>query len=253
VTEYRKPQVGDVVPDHSSTNRLAKKRESTKKELEDAFQSYQNNEPGSRNNLLTLTRKFIYGKLYGLELDSGFKALGTSETAEDWTQDTLLDVWRKVDAGLVRGSYYAFVNKVTYFDKKDALGYLVEQKKEKVSLDVEVGEDAYSGEVDPDASTENPAIYNERAPRPNLPSDFTFAKSMLNGVEGKTRWAAELMLSGWSLKHAAEHHGLTEAALKMRFKRIRERMGIEAKEIKRSPKSAPLPMLDAVNDEENAA
>lgn len=226
MADIRKPKVGDVVPDLHENKEFIKKK-GTKHALSAAYKSYLDKAPGSRDKLLTLVRKFFYDKLY--QIESGrFKNLGTSNTVDDWTQEALFTVWRHLEEGKEIEDFYAYLNARAHFDKVEAAKYMMGQRREKVPLEVEIGEDSYTGESDIDADSDNPAIYDERAYF-GLQSDFTFPRSLLDGLEEidhVVRAACDLIISGRTMKQIAAEYNMTEKALNLRFLRVRRKMGI---------------------------
>jgi DNA-directed RNA polymerase specialized sigma24 family protein len=178
MTTDPRPKIGDVVPD-TSYNHKARKRNSTQRALLGAFAAFQRGE-SSQWALLEPTRNFLRDKLYGLEIDSGFRDVGTSETVDDRVQDLLLKIWRVVERGGVRGSYYALCNRAARNEKKDFLDYLRAQRHDFPSIETPnpTGDD---GEPTDDSdgsehakSVENRDIYENRAITPGTPGEPKF-------------------------------------------------------------------------------
>lgn len=145
------------------------KREKLKQKLMDAYESYQRGEKDGLDILLTRVREFVYSKVYHLEHE--FRDTGSAETADDWAQDVLLDVWQALPSfNDTPEAFYSWVHKAAFNKASKSFNHLQEHKDTFVKLSI-ASEDEEGGEEEVD----NPAIYSnqENPVQFSLPPDLT--------------------------------------------------------------------------------
>jgi hypothetical protein len=143
--------------DIEGPNKLAGyKRESTRSKIITAWESYKKLQPGGTDRLFMAVREFAYSKHYDLE--TKFKNFGTAETADDFAQRTVADILR--DLPKFRGdngaTFYAWVNRITFTDGKDAFNKI---KKARDTHEPLVIKDHEHGEM------ENPKLNADNNPK----------------------------------------------------------------------------------------
>ena len=145
------------------------KQKSMKKRILAAYEAYQRREPNSLNALVTVSREFVYRKLYN-HIESKFRDIGTAETADDWAQDVVIKIWQQLTEGYegTAANYYSYLNKAAFNKRVDATDLVLEKRATMRALTVPVENDDSE-----EGTRDNPAIYNqetaEETPYPILP------------------------------------------------------------------------------------
>jgi len=218
------------------------KREITRSHIIAAWEAYDRREPLSLDALCIAVHAFAYKKLHGLEIDKGFRELGSAETADDWAQDVSLKAWKRLDTfrGDTGAEFHAWVHMIINNRKNDAANYLIKQKKMKIALTLNEGEDAYTGTAANGDSDEydNPALYpelNERGFRDIVrlrlsynsmtPEEHRLCEAFSPTQVGPKRWAdvrdtEEFSRSAQSNAEAAEMLGWTVSKVKVTIHRL---------------------------------
>jgi hypothetical protein len=194
-------QIGDVLPDDESDNNyMARKKNATKKSLNDAYAAYLSSCPylpscpSSFTHLMNLTRDRLYRKMLHVEIDPRYRDLGTSQTVEDWVQDVWLNISEVIDRQGITGKYSALVDKAAHNRGIDASKYLKKERRTKASLEKEIDE---SGDIVDNLEVFRSPIFKERVPTFGLiPKSIT--EQELDFLKMLYAW------DGTSIKLAAE-------------------------------------------------
>jgi DNA-directed RNA polymerase specialized sigma24 family protein len=145
-------QIGDAAPAQSTYSLYTEnKKAATKAGLLEAFDAYQRKESGSLTRLFKITEKAVRGKLYHLEVEDGGRFRDHGQT-DDFVQETLMDIWKIVRRGKIKGSYSALVNRIAFTKRADMMRQLLGERERYASLEKPVNnrDDYTGGEKDPD-------------------------------------------------------------------------------------------------------
>jgi hypothetical protein len=231
--ELPEQKIGKEVEDDSN-NYESRQKARNKQELNDAYDAYVRREHLSEHKLFQRTYKFFYNKFYRLEIDSGFKNLGTAQTVADWAQDATFSVWEAIQRGAIR-DYASLVNDVAAKRRKNALRYLVKEKKRKVSLETPQEEDdpytraSYTDDGDY-SSTENPQVYSQGLSY-GQPSEYVFP--VPDGLTPREQLTTMNMMAGATQEQCARMEGVASKTIQRRLKAIGERYAYEKDAAKR--------------------
>lgn len=176
-----------------------------KKTVEVAYQNYLDNKPGSEGELYATVVKFARGKITTRLFDSPESA----EDVEDHVQEVALKVWGNI--GLFKGdaeSFYHWVHKISYRQGLAAAIATTKEFKKRVDLFVESEE----GDMD-----DNPLLYNGQEVREH-------ARELPEFIKGTDLLICKLMREDFTYEEIGQRTGLTEEAVEIRIRRIREKV-----------------------------
>jgi DNA-directed RNA polymerase specialized sigma24 family protein len=209
------------------------KRENRKQTIINAYRAYTAKEPNSLDDLLGVVREFAFHKFLEIER----KSRETAETADDWAQEVIIAVWQGLDK--FEGSpeaFYSWIAKIAYNEKIDAANYLKEDKQTMVPLMVPMLDDDGN---ETDELTDNPAIYERSTgvehvciPDSVTGIDYNICLSLMVGVHHERpdgTWGERAK----TYAEVAKELSMTEAEVKQRLYRLRERLNAEKAEEKR--------------------
>jgi len=212
-----------------------RKRQEYRKQLEDAYASYERREPLSMDKLLEVVREFARRKLYRVESNPEFGQLGTIGTVDDYVQKVCEAVWKGLTQGSFRGNastFYSWVHKIAFNQRRGFEGEILEQKYVKVPLLVSraVGEDEkVTNDRDEYEQVDNPEIHDGPTafdigctiPKDTQGVDLTICKLLLTDVQDKVN--GRYIRRGRNYAEVARLLDMTTEAVEIRIRRMRER------------------------------
>ena len=206
-----------------------------RKRLEDAYEAYKRREPLSLDKLGKEVYEFARRKLYNVESNPEFSQIGTSKTVDDFAQEVVFSVWKGLKRGAFRGdvsTFYSWVHKITFNQRRGFEGEILEQKYVKVPLlvsktvepDEKITNDRYEHEqVDNPEIHEGPAVYDIgcNIPKSTQGLDRTICNLLLTEVSDEVN--CEYIVRPRNYAEVAFVLGMTESAVSKRLQLMRKR------------------------------
>jgi RNA polymerase sigma factor (sigma-70 family) len=183
-----------------------------------AYERYLRKEPGSIDSLFNVVREYTYRKVYDLEIE--FREMGSSNTADDWTQEVSLRVLKGLGSReRTPAEFHSWVDTIVRNMKKDAFNELQDQRTTQLpffyELEEEGSEDTFT--------EENPLIHADRTP---------FTIRIPAAVQGLDRYICQFIQGGFPYKTIGKMFGLTEKAVERRMHRLKKKVAEEKKAAK---------------------
>lgn len=218
------------------SNPLRKKRNSTKATINAAYANFIAGKTGGPG-LLELVKDFAYNKVYKIERE--FKDFGTSQTADDWAQEVVVDVWGSLQKGHFKGepdAFYPWLHRLVYNKAIDAFNYVLDEKKGKtqkvnhvdeegnpIVVEIRVGgkvplEVEGQGDDGEDDVFDNPLLFEGRG---GVAAPFAIPKEITDPID---ILILDLIYDGQSQDEIAEFTDMTLAAIRKRLLRIKNKM-----------------------------